>query len=78
MNDRNIHNNPSGKPYCCNPSCNRDALWRVKWAPFFIGEQEQFENITDSCHEHLLETITIDYVEYKLIPLVETGDKCNA
>ncbi len=45
--ERNINNNPTGKPYCCKIGCNRDAQYRIR------NVNGHWEDISDSCHLHI-------------------------
>ena len=63
MMDRNINNNPSGKPFCCVIGCNEDATLNI-------------QNLTDfptqSCGAHVLEFLeTGGYVSPIDAPIAE-------
>lgn len=44
--DRNINNNPTGKPYCCIPGCNKDATKQI----IYSGG---IDDNSQSCDEHV-------------------------
>lgn len=50
MEDRNINNNPTGKPYCCVTGCNADA-------EFEIVPEQQVGEYTHACRAHVGELL---------------------
>jgi len=44
MTDRNIHHNPTGKPFCCVIGCAEDATWQI--------DGESLDDMTQSCAKH--------------------------
>lgn len=47
---RDITNNPTELPFCCNEECNNDAVWEIRFS-------NQLEDYTHSCECHLIEFI---------------------
>ncbi len=66
---RNIHNNPSGKNFCCHIPCGKDATW-------FISKVEgnPYDDYTESCDEHLAPLIALHGPE-SLVCTIESSNK---
>lgn len=50
---RNINNNPTGRPYCCQIDCNNDATLEIRFS-------NELEDYTHSCDYHTTELAGTD------------------
>jgi len=46
---RNLYNNPTGKPYCCQIECNKDAEYTI----VYEGDEFYGYSSTQVCKEHI-------------------------
>jgi len=47
---RSINNNPSGRNFCCEPNCDNDATFEIRFS-------NSLEDYTHSCNSHLSDLI---------------------